>query len=58
MDTCMSETDLYVSPLMSFVDKSERNVTVVSIDSNHTFWILFIRDRVNVCYFKICLFKY
>lgn len=35
-------------PLMKFVDKTERSVTVISVDSNHTFWILFVHDSINV----------
>lgn len=48
MDTSM--TNLYDElPLMKFTDRTERSVNVVSIDSNHTFWILFVHDSINVC---------
>lgn len=33
---------------MKFVDKTERNVTVSSIDSNHMFWIIFVDETINV----------
>lgn len=33
---------------MKFVDKTERNVTVSSIDSNHMFWITFVDENKNV----------
>lgn len=41
-------------PLMKFVDKTERSVTVTGVDSNHTFWLLFVHDKINV--FKNKLF--
>lgn len=34
-------------PIMKFVDKTERSVTVASIDSNYTFWVLFVHDSIN-----------
>lgn len=35
-------------PIMKFVDKTERSVTVASLDSNYTFWVLFVHDSINV----------
>lgn len=35
-------------PLMTFLDTTERTVTVTSVDSNHTFWIRFVQDKINV----------
>lgn len=35
-------------PLMKFVDKTERRVIVTNLDSDHTFWILFVHDSINV----------
>lgn len=43
-------------PLMKFSDKTERSVNVVSVDSNHTFWILFVHDSINVS-INVVLFK-
>ncbi|XP_022175197.1 uncharacterized protein LOC111037126 isoform X2 [Myzus persicae] len=34
-------------PIMKFVDKTERSVTVASLDSNYTFWVLFVHDSIN-----------
>jgi len=34
--------------VMKLVDKTERTVTVASVDSNYTFWVLFVHDRINV----------
>lgn len=33
--------------VMKLVDKTERTVTVASVDSNYTFWVLFVHDRIN-----------
>lgn len=46
----MSEVEETCSnlPLMKFVDKTERTVTVASVDSNHTFWLRFVQDKINV----------
>lgn len=49
MDTSITES--YDLPLMKFIDKTERSVTVASVDSNHTFWILFVHDKINVLLF-------
>jgi len=35
-------------PIMKFIDKTERSVTVASVDSNNTFWVLFVHDSINV----------
>jgi len=40
-------------PLMKFEEKTEKNVQVICIDSNHSFWICFVNDSRNVliCHF-------
>lgn len=47
MNTCVTESceDL---PIMKFVDKTEKSVTVASVDSNYTFWVIFVHDSINV----------
>lgn len=49
MNTSLTETCNNL-PLMKFVDKTERSVSVINVDSNHTFWILFVHDNINVIY--------
>lgn len=44
---CSLDSDCTI-PLMQLVDKSERSIVVNGIDSNHTFWIQFINDDINV----------
>lgn len=47
MDTSVTESYENL-PIMHFVDKTERSVTVSSVDSNNTFWVLFVHDSINV----------
>lgn len=47
LDTSVTES-LENLPIMSLVDKTERSVTVASVDSNYTFWVLFVHDSINV----------
>ncbi|CAI6350990.1 unnamed protein product [Macrosiphum euphorbiae] len=46
MDTSVTESYENL-PIMHFVDKTERSVTVSSVDSNNTFWVLFVHDSIN-----------
>lgn len=47
MDSSVAETSTDL-PLMKFIDKTERSVSVISVDSNYTFWIRFVHDSINV----------
>jgi len=47
LDTSVTESYENL-PIMHFVDKTERSVTVSSVDSNNTFWVLFVHDSINV----------
>lgn len=45
MDTTINESN---APLMKFVDKTERNVIVTTIDSCQKIWIRFTQDDIIV----------
>ncbi|XP_050537895.1 uncharacterized protein LOC126903619 isoform X2 [Daktulosphaira vitifoliae] len=47
MDTTVNECN---APLMKFVDKTERQVVVTTIDSSQKIWIRFIHDKINILY--------